>query len=596
MRKFFKFKWLTPKKALLITIALFGILLITNGEPYVRSDGFCYYTISKSLINEHSFISTNRPEYWDYMGHVKETYNGKYISVCAPGSALFNLPGLIIANLLKGDRNINNDYFIAYNGHTILEGLSFLFTAMIVGLASIIVTYKTLRRLKYSERLSMFSTALVFISSYALWYIFLYPSYTHIYEIFGIALTFYGFVRYLNSKKDRVGAILMGAGIGVSVITRPVLIPVGLMILLYMIYKKDFINLIKTGLAGFPFAVIYLAYNFVSYGKFITTGYGDVRGENFTATEFHQLDVLFSPYRGLFVFTPILLPSVFGLIILWKKYKALSLIGILSILSVATIYGFWPAWWGGGSYGSRFMMFVVPIGCIGLSTLINYLKDRKFSRFKFLGNKSKLFKIVVILSIFFTLYSGSILILYRITPVGQGFYTPLHFFKTQINYISRDGVIGYIKSIPKYMQDGSGIMALLTGVSDYVVTVIPGSTTENAIHVKLKLFAPPKSNQPLNQNIKFYIANKDTETVYVAEIEDFKPGQIISLVCTFTCSSQNNQFRILGMEDIETLPLSEYEGITINHINFFFKRGENVQYRGNFIPLRIEDPIFKVKK
>lgn len=584
MKNFLKLNWLTPKKALIATALIFGVLLITQGEPFVRSDGFCYYTIDKSIIDQNYFVSTQQPEYFNYMGHVKETFEGKYISVCSPGAALFNLPGLIVANLFKGDRGISNDYFIAYNGHTIFEGIAFLITAMVVGLSSLVLIYKTLRNLKFSEKLSIISTGLTFISSYALWYIFLLPSYTHIYEIFAVALTLFGFTKYFNKRGDKWASIIIGSGIGIMVLTRPVLIPIALVIVGFMIYNRDLKNLIKTGLAGLPFAVIYFTYNLVSYGKLITSGYSDVRGETFQFTQFNGLEVLISPIRGLFIYSPLFILSVIGLVWLARRSRILSILGIISLFSIAFIYGMWPAWWGGGSYGSRFMMFIVPIAAIGLATFITYIK----------ANYKRYLQQSIILIVILTLYSTSLLFLYRVTTFKDIFYTPVDFYSVQIENLQKSGSLGeYVRSLPNRITEGSGILALLTGVSDYVVTVLPSKSETSATIVKLKMFAPPKSTQELPSLIRFYILNSTSGSVHLAEITDFKPDQTFTLICTNLCASQNQQFRIRHhVQDLTSLPASEYEGITVGKHKFFFKKGENIQYRGDMIPWQPEDPNF----
>lgn len=586
MKNFFKLNWLTPKKALIATAVVFGLLLITQGEPFVRSDGFCYYTIDKSIIDQNSFISSTKPEYFDYMGHVKEVYNDKYISVCSPGAALFNLPGQIIANLFKGDRNVNNDYFIAYNGHTIFEGIAFLITAMTIGISALVLIYKTLRNLNFSEKLSIVSTGLTFISSYALWYIFLMPTYTHIYEIFAVALTLFGFTKYLNNQKDKFAPFIIGAGIGSMILTRPVLIPIALIIIGFMVYKKDLRNLIKTGLAGLPFALIYCVYNLVSYGKLITSGYSDVRAENFQFTQFYGVEVLFSPIRGLLVYSPLFIISFIGLVWLARKSRILSILGVVSLLAVATIYGLWPSWWGGGSYGSRFMMFFVPIAAIGLAMFIKYIKD----------NHRRLLKKSLVLILILTLFSTSLLVLYRFTTFKDKFYTPIDFYSIQLENLQQSGGVGeYVKSLPSRIPEGSGILALLTGISDYVVTVQPTRVTETATTLKLQMFAPPKSTQKLPNFILFYLVNKDTDRVQRVEITNLQPGQSITLICSTSCASQNSQFRIKAtVTDIQTLPASEWEGINVEDFNFFFKKGENIQYRGNMIPWKIEEPYFNI--
>jgi len=360
---------ITPKKALIFTIIVFAFLFITQGEPYYRSDEWCYYTISKSLIDKQSFVNNEQPEYYDYMEHVKETYNGNYISVCSPGVAILQLPGLIVANIFKGDKTIYNDYFMAYNGHTLLEGLSALFTAMTFALISLILIFKTLKLLDFGDQTAIISTGASFISSFAVWYVFLGPSFTHIYEIFAISAIVYLLVKLKEEPRSRRLLLLMGLAVGLSFLIRPTLIPLGVVIGLFFLIKRNWRSLRYFVLGGIPMMLVWFAYNLVSYGSIIASGYSVVRTENFDPSSFNGINMLISPYRGWLVYSPIFIFAIAGLVLLYKKNKLISIAALVSIFSTIIIYGFWPSWWGGGSYGQRFMIFAVPFGAIGLAVI-----------------------------------------------------------------------------------------------------------------------------------------------------------------------------------------------------------------------------------
>jgi len=70
---------------------------------------------------------------------------------------------------------------------------------------------------------------------------------------------------------------------------------------------------------------------------------------------------LFSPNRGLFVFTPIALFSVFGIYLAVRRrhplYSSLSVVVFLHWLSISMF----THWWAGYSYGPRFFALVTPL-------------------------------------------------------------------------------------------------------------------------------------------------------------------------------------------------------------------------------------------
>jgi hypothetical protein len=78
------------------------------------------------------------------------------------------------------------------------------------------------------------------------------------------------------------------------------------------------------------------------------------------------LGVLASPGRGLFVYSPVLVFSVAGLLLGLRR--APSLLGplALGVLMVIVVVGQWFRWWGGHTWGPRLLADVTPILCFFL--------------------------------------------------------------------------------------------------------------------------------------------------------------------------------------------------------------------------------------
>lgn len=68
-----------------------------------------------------------------------------------------------------------------------------------------------------------------------------------------------------------------------------------------------------------------------------------------------------SPNRGLFIFTPLFVFSLYGLVIAYKQKQKLFLaIGFCLVGYIAALASF-PHWWGGSSYGPRLFTDVIPL-------------------------------------------------------------------------------------------------------------------------------------------------------------------------------------------------------------------------------------------
>ena len=83
----------------------------------------------------------------------------------------------------------------------------------------------------------------------------------------------------------------------------------------------------------------------------------------------HLFSVLFSDWRGLFTWTPVLALSAVGLVPLWRRQRSLA-IGMIAALILS-----WYAnaavidWWAGEAYGARRFVSCFPIFVVGLAAL-----------------------------------------------------------------------------------------------------------------------------------------------------------------------------------------------------------------------------------
>lgn len=125
--------------------------------------------------------------------------------------------------------------------------------------------------------------------------------------------------------------------------------------------------------SGLPF-LIYNAHHF----KNAFGGYGGLLSEfTLSPTTFVNMSgLLFSPSRGLLVYSPILILSVFGYgkiaDVESQRLRRFFYVAGFSILLQIGVYGCFRVWWGGYSYGPRFLVSILPL----LVTYIGfYLND-----------------------------------------------------------------------------------------------------------------------------------------------------------------------------------------------------------------------------
>jgi|KBSSwiStaDraftv2_1062776.scaffolds.fasta_scaffold13327_3 hypothetical protein len=179
-----------------------------------------------------------------------------------------------------------------------------------------------------------------------------------------------------RSRAHAGWAILAGACAGWAAITNYVTAAVVIMLALYVRRDRRAVAAYAAGVSG-PFLLI-CAYNVACFGTPFTTNYA---AQNplfqtpglwlgvFAAPDPGVLvAATFSPFRGLFVSSPVLLLAVFGLGWMLRE-RATRREGWLSVAIVAFYLLFtmsFNAWQGGNGVGPRYLVPAVPFLCLAL--------------------------------------------------------------------------------------------------------------------------------------------------------------------------------------------------------------------------------------
>jgi hypothetical protein len=132
-----------------------------------------------------------------------------------------------------------------------------------------------------------------------------------------------------------------------------------LTVFVFLQYRRYFVRFMcGAALVAVPFVL----FNLHTYDALLSPYYAGNRiGTNASLSE-ALLGTLFSPSRGLYVFSPILILVTFGIALEIRagEFKKLD----LALVSILLLHWFaissFPVWWGGYSYGPRLFTDVVP--------------------------------------------------------------------------------------------------------------------------------------------------------------------------------------------------------------------------------------------
>ena len=259
----------------------------------------------------------------------------------------------------------------------------------------------------FSEKITALTLVAVVLGTNLLWYSSFEGLMPHAITFSVWCMAMYTFFRWLKTAEKKF-IFYFSALFGLIVLIRPLSIVAILYFIIIGIYSKggfssffDFIrcnlkSVVTGALIAFVIASLQLFYWKYATGKWLYDVYMD---EHFIFDSPQILPFLFSFRKGVFVYTPILIFAVLGLIRFYKVNKGI-VIGTIVLMSL-TIYllSSWWAW----SYGI----------CWGMRPMIDYyalLSLPLAAGFQFLFSKSKLvsisFGVIVFLMISLNLFQS----------------------------------------------------------------------------------------------------------------------------------------------------------------------------------------------
>lgn len=347
----------------------------------IASDGKGYYSYLPAVFIYHDlnygFYDSIENKYYD--AHLKSEYrglgNGKIIDKYYCGVSILQLPfflgGHAAAKISGAEMDgYSRPYAIALN-----IGAIFWLMIGLIYLRKLLISFGA-DRIKASLILLtfVFGTNLFF-------YTIGEPIMSHVYSFALISMFMVYSKKWLDTFQNKY-ILLSFLLLGIITIVRPV----NFLIVLWIPFAAGSLPATFAALkkllskplyiAGgillllIPVIVQLIVYK-ISTGKFFIYAY-DSEKFNFAKPEI--VNFLFSYKKGLFVYTPLLFLSLFGLIPLWKQNRFRAVWIFCSLFFIVYVLSCWWMWYYGGSFGMRAMIEYFPIFALLFYFLIDGIK------------------------------------------------------------------------------------------------------------------------------------------------------------------------------------------------------------------------------
>jgi hypothetical protein len=377
----------TSKDLVFAFFLVCGIVLQIAQRPWsspITWDGFGYY-LYLPLVFVHQDLGMNDPQtiqgMFDtyhpsgtfYQAHKAPT--GNMVIRYTPGLALIHLPSFLVAHFLT-QRDVHP-----------ADGLSFPYqlaatvTALLVLLVGLWATQRVLRRF-IPEWSTFLTTALLLYGTNLMDQAVEQLLMTHLYSFSLYALLLLTTIR-LHEDPNTRRALITGSIIGMLILVRP---PNALAVLIPLLWPFGEMGplgklrwLLQTNRLALPAfflgvllpVMILLGYWKGYAGSWIYDSYQNP-GEGLDLFYPHLHRFLFSFRKGWFIYTPIMLIALFGII--WAKGPAWNIRRALLPFLAIHIYvvSSWTLWYYPGGFGQRAAVDVYPIMSIGLGAAVTW--------------------------------------------------------------------------------------------------------------------------------------------------------------------------------------------------------------------------------
>lgn len=345
----------------------------------IGSDGIGYFLYVRSLALDRDLdfanevASLNAAKYID----VYRTPTGRISNQYGVGAPILWLPFFVAAHLLAlALRALGAP--VAADGYGYLYQAAVCVGSIAYGSCAMFLMHRTARRVSPGTALA--ACAALYLATNFVYYLIAEPSMAHMCSVFAAAALVYLWLA-LRPPTTLARCFAIGAAGGLVGLVRQ---PDALLLLMPMadaLFARGAIleRGKRVAAMGAGFLSVFWVQMRVWYilnGSPFLSGYLLKGDQGFVWGSPRLLEVLFSARHGLFLWHPILLLAVAGLMLLARQHPTLGALLLLGFAGQTYVIASWSAWWQGDSFGGRMFLASLPIFAIGLAAFLQRVRSR----------------------------------------------------------------------------------------------------------------------------------------------------------------------------------------------------------------------------
>lgn len=345
------------KWSIAIFVAVFAFYYLTSSREPAWGDAHGMWEVADRVVQHASIdIKTRWPE------DLPPGRNGKIYSINPIGVSVVHMPGAAFAAV---------SHIVAPKQDPLLRPIFTHLGPSLLGALTCVLFFGLLVDLGRTRRTASLATAILAVST-TLW-VYARMPYSEVMQLTCFLGLFRQTLRVANAS-TRKNAIWLGVWAGCLFNAKYVfaLAIVGALALLVWVLRKRARVLAWSAIAGAPFLVIALVYNYLRWGSMTETGYGPYLSAFFGGSLFDGAwGMLASPNKSALLYSPPLLLALLGWPAAIRQHRTLGLALCAIVLPTFLVYCTYRSWSGDYAWGPRFFVWCVPVLLIGMAWFID---------------------------------------------------------------------------------------------------------------------------------------------------------------------------------------------------------------------------------
>ncbi|HYL84937.1 MAG TPA: hypothetical protein VE263_11930 [Candidatus Angelobacter sp.] len=377
-------------------LLLLFVLSLPLLNPWVRGDGVGYYAFLRAPLIQHNLDFAEdyrhandsfRVPRLDEYGQPKSEFRtptGHLENHFTVGPAMLWAPFLFLAHLaVLLARALGSS--VAADGFSGPYRIAMAFATALYGFLGLLLAFR-LARQYVAERWALLATLAIWGASSLPVYMYFNPSWSHAHSAFAVTLFFWYWheTRLARSLAQWIVLALLAAlmlnvyypnAMVLAALAAEAIPQYWAALRRGSLARRETPGLANLLVAHLVFAVVLVVgllptflTRYIIYGNAFESGYVPLRDWLWFSPAF--LNVLFSPNHGLLSWTPILLFSIVGLFLFWRRVPRSGASALAAFLAFYFFISCYPDWAGISSYGNRFFVSLTPFFILGLAVLL----------------------------------------------------------------------------------------------------------------------------------------------------------------------------------------------------------------------------------